>query len=181
MERPKIGDFFVEKEILTVEEKNHVLEYAHQAGKSFGEAGLELGLLTREDMISVFGPSFEIDFFYLDSRYFPVATKGALTIEEILRYGALPLGYKNRASFLSKKKAINVGFLDPGNESNVSAVRDILLKRLGKDGVTEVKIFLVLSDQYVDVLRSHFGKDADSLRRLDPAALDPVLALHLSE
>lgn len=171
----------MERGILTPEERKHVLEYAHQTGKSFGEAGLELGLITHEEMVRVFGPSFEIDFFYLDSRYFPAATKGALTPEEILRYGALPLGYKKKSGFLSKKKAINVGFLDPGNEAQVGAVRELLLNRLGSEGVTEVKTFLVLSDQYVDVLRDNFGKDRTALRGLDPAALDPVLALYLSE
>ncbi|MGZ3694536.1 MAG: hypothetical protein ACXWQO_10175 [Bdellovibrionota bacterium] len=180
MERKKIGDFFVEKKILTVEEKNHVLEYAQQHGKSFGEAGLELAMLTREDMIKVFGPSFEIDFFYLDQRYFPVATKDALTMEEILRYGALPLGFKRLSGFLGHKKALNVGFLDPGNEESVSAVRAILLKRLEKEGVTDIKIFLLLSDQYLDVLRTTYGKDRANLLDSSPAQLDAVLAMHLN-
>lgn len=180
MEKKKIGDFFVEKKILTPEEKSHVLDYAHHNGKSFGEAGLELGLLTREDMIHVFGPSFEIDFFYLDPRYFPAATKDALTLQEILRYGALPLGFKRKSGFLSKKKTINVGFLDPGNEETVQAVRAALLGRFGGEGVTDIKIFLLLSDQYMDVLRMSYGKDHSYLQGCDPAALDPVLQLHLS-
>jgi hypothetical protein len=178
MEKKKIGDFFVERKILTPEEKTHVLDYAHQSGKSFGEAGLELGVLTREDMVKVFGPSFEIDFFYLDPRYFPAATKGALTVEEVIRYGALPLGVKRKSGFLSKKKAINVGFLDPGREETVEAVRSILLKRLENEGVTEIKIFLILSDQYMDVLRTSYGKERSEIERCE---LDPVLALHLGE
>jgi hypothetical protein len=181
MERPKIGDFFVEKRILTVEQKNHVLEYAHQSGKSFGEAGLELGVITRDDMVRVFGPSFEIDFFYLDARYFPAVTKDALSLDEILQHGALPLGFKKKSGFLSQKKAINVGFLDPGRAGNVEAVRELLLRRLADAGVTEVKIFLVLSDQYLDVLRSVYGKDRTYLRGLEPGALDPSLALQLSD
>lgn len=180
MEKKKIGDFFVERKILTPEEKSHVLDYAHHSGKSFGEAGLELGILSRDDMIKVFGPSFEIDFFYLDPKYFPAVTKEALSVNEILRYGALPLGFKRKSGFLSQKKSVNVGFLDPGNEANVGSVRDLLLSRLAKDGVTDIKIFLILSDQYMDVLRNSYGKDRQFLQGCDPAELDPVLQLHLS-
>jgi hypothetical protein len=181
MERRKIGDFFVERSVLTLEEKNHVLEYAHQSGKSFGEAGLELGLLKREEMIRVFGPSFEIDFFYLDPRYFPVVSRDALSVPEILRYGALPLGFKKVSGFLSRKRVANVGFLDPGNKESVSSVRNILRERLGKDGVSDIKIFLLLADQFMDVLRESYGQHRSQLQGLDPEKLDPVLALSLNQ
>jgi hypothetical protein len=180
MEKKKIGDLFVEKKILTPEQKTHVLEYAQQHGKSFGEAGLETGLLTREDMIQVFGPSFEIDFFYLDPKYFPLATKEALTTAEILRYGALPLGFKRLSGFMAKKKQVNVGFLDPGNQESVQAVRAILLKRLEKEGVSDIKIFLLLSDQYLDVLRLSYGQERAALQGQNPEQLDPMLLLNLN-
>lgn len=180
MEKKRIGDFFVEKSILTLQEKNHVLEYALQGGKSFGEAGLELGLISREDMIEVFGPNFEIDFFYLDPRYFPAATRSALSPEEILRYGALPLGYKRKSGFLSQKKVINVGFLNPGDTATVEAVKTLLTQRLAKEGVVDIKIFLLLSDQFLDVLRISYGKDRAFLEACPAGTLDPVLQLYLS-
>ncbi len=181
MERRRIGDLFVERGIITPEERTKILEHGQKAGKAFGEAGLELGLITREEMVKVFGPNFEIDFFYLDSKYFPAVAKDILSLDEILRFGALPLGFKKKNSFLSSKKIANVGFLDPGNDDSVNKVRSILLERLSPEGVSDVKIFLLLSDQFLDVLQNIFGKDKAIIKTLDPSALDRVLALHLRD
>ncbi len=175
MEKRRIGDLFVEKKVISLEDKNRILEHAHLNGKSFGEAGLELGMLKREDMIRVFGPSFEIDFFYLDPEYFPVATVKALSIEEILRYGAMPLGFKKKSGFLSKNKYLNVGFLNPANKAAVQAVESLVIRRLENENVTSVKIFLIIADQFVDVLRSVYGKDDAYIEGQNPADLEPLL------
>ena len=180
MERKKIGDFFVERKILTPEQKDHILDFSRQTGKSFGEAALELEILTRDDMVEVFGPGFEIDFFYLDPRYFPAVTKDTLTIDEILRFGALPLGFK-RSGFLSQKKHVNVGVLNPSDTKAMGELRSILLNRLEKEGVTDIKVFLILSDQYLDVLRMFYATERQQVAARDPNALDEVLRLYLSQ
>jgi hypothetical protein len=157
--------------------RDEILDLAHKTGQSFGEAGLALGLLSREDMIRVFGPGFEIDFFYLDPRFFPQATAGALTVEEILHFGALPLGFKKKSGFLAKERFLNVGFLDPANKATVSAVEALVAGRLRGENVVGIKIFLLLADQFLNVLREVYGKERSFLQAHDQAALDPALRL----
>ncbi len=177
MDKKRIGDYFLEKGILSEHDKNHILKIAHQTGKSFGEAGLDLGLIKREDMVKVFGPSFEIDFFYLDAKYFPLVTKHALELPEILRFGTLPLGLKKREGFLSKGKLLNIGFLNPSNHQNVKEVEKIVRQKLHAHQVTDIKIYLILADQFLHIVRDVYGLDLQSAN--SDFEFDEVLKLFL--
>ncbi len=177
MDKKRIGDYFLEKGILSEHDKNHILKIAHQTGKSFGEAGLDLGLIKREDMVKVFGPSFEIDFFYLDAKYFPLVTKHALELPEILRFGTLPLGLKKREGFLSKGKLLNIGFLNPSNQQNVKEVEKIVRQKLHTHQVTDIKIYLILADQFLHIVREVYGLDIQSAN--SDFEFDEVLKLFL--
>jgi hypothetical protein len=171
MERKRIGDYFVEKGILTEKDKHHILSVANQSGKSFGETVLDLGLVTRKDMVKVFGPNFEIDFFYLDSKYFPMITKSVLEIEQMLKYGCMPLGLKKKEGFLSRSKSLNLGFLNPSNRNSVNEIEKIALKKLASHHVSDTKIYLILADQFIEVIREVYGfnlsHDSSNHKELD--------------
>ncbi len=62
----------------------------------FGDAAIDLQLLDPEDLAQVFGPrSMTADFFHLEPEYFPVATKDVFKVDELLKWGILPLGTKS--------------------------------------------------------------------------------------
>ena len=109
----RIGEFLVSKKILTPQQVDRILEYSKMRGLRFGEAGLELGYLSREAFIQVFGPNFEVDFFHLNPNYFPELTKDLIPLEMVLRYGVLPLGFKSEFGFFRRRKHVNLGFLSP--------------------------------------------------------------------
>lgn len=177
MDRKRIGDYFIEKGILSEKDKNHVLKVAHQTGKSFGEAALDLGVISREDMVRVFGPSFEIDFFYLDSKYFPLVTKSVLDLEHILKYGTIPLGLKKKEGFLSKGKFLNLGFLNPSNKDNVKEVESIVRQKMTDHFISDIKIYLILADQFIHIVKDIYGLDLYSAQ--PHHEMDEVLKLFL--
>lgn len=174
----KIGQFLVEKGVLHPEQVQEVLSYSGRTGMRFGEAALELKLLTREQLVDVFGPGFQTAFFHLDTDYFPAQTRDLITLSEALQYGVLPLGYKTEAHLLKRHKVLNLGFLDPSKTEQVKKVESLVLPRAAKE-TQGIKIFLVLADQFLTVLRDHYGLSDGALQSVPSDALDPILCMEL--
>src|SRR5579883_2363825 len=110
----RIGEFLVEKKVLKPAEVEQILEYGRRENLRFGEAGVKLGLLTEDALVRVFGKNYRVDFFHLDGKFFPRQTSGILSLETILRYGVLPLGFKNEYGIFKRGRILNLGMLDPG-------------------------------------------------------------------
>lgn len=170
----RIGEYLVERKVLTPSEVEQVLEYGRREGLRFGEAGTKLGLLSEESLVKVFGKNYRVDFFHLDARYFPRQTQALISIESVLRYGVLPLGVKTRGLF-GKRKVLNLGMLDPGRLDAVAAVQR------EAQGVSGTQVFLVLADQFLEVLRSVYGLTEAQIAAKAQAELDPTLTLFLDE
>jgi hypothetical protein len=90
----------------------------------------------------------------------------------------LPLGYKSEWGFFKRGKVLNLGMLDPGRKDAIVAAQ----KEASLEGnATSTRIFLVLADQFLDVLQSVYGLSADDLAARSPDQLDPTLGLFLGE
>lgn len=162
--RKRIGNFLVEKGYLNEHQVLDIRRHSEKTGLRFGEAALELGLLSKEQLTEVFGPHFAVDYYHIEPRFLPPATRDLFTPEEMIRLGVIGLG--------EDKTEIKVGFLDPGREEAVHEVKRLIGERRGPQ---RLKIFLVLPDQFLAALKEGFRVPDDLLLKADPADLDPHL------
>ena len=145
---------------------------------------MDMGLLTREQMISVFGKNFAVDFFHLDARYFPEVTRQALPIELILQSGALPLGLKTEFRWFRKRKILNLGLLDPSRkdlEQLIHSAKALATDLLGEE-IHDVKLFLILADQFLEVLDEVYQVSDSQMREKaaqKESALDGTLQMFI--
>jgi hypothetical protein len=178
--RKRIGEYFVQRGILTDEQVELVLRYSQRTGLRFGEAGVELSLLTREKLLELFGPSFQVDFFHVDPAHFPDATKEALVVDAILSCGVLPLGFKQERGLFGSRKVLNLGFLNPADAEAVREAENAARAKLGPNAFQGVKVFLVLADQFLETLEKVYGIGARELRELEPSRLHETLQLFMA-
>lgn len=176
--RKQIGEFYVERGVLTPAQVEEILAFARKTGLRFGEAGLELGLLNEHVLEKMFGPSYHVDFFYLDARYYPTNTKDWLTLEQIIRFGALPLGLKTTSKWLFKReRRLNLGMLTPSKELVDGIEKELRAQVGGK--FEQLKVFLLLGDQFLNVLKTRYGVNEGELARRPAGSVHPALALLL--
>lgn len=174
--RKKIGEVLIAKGVLTEAQVQQILNYASIRGLRFGEAGMEMGLLTRESMVRAFGPNYLVDFFHLEPAYFPQATRALFDAEFVVRWGILPLGYKTVGRFLGTKKVLNIGLIDPSRTESVEAVERLAREKLGS-GYAGLKSYLVLADEFVSVMESVYQVPAKEMVHF--TEVDPTLKLFL--
>lgn len=179
--RKRIGEFLVEKGVLNPGQVDQVVEYAQRNGLRFGRAAVEMGLITDAQLIRIFGPRYTIDFFHLDPRYFPEATRDLLTPEQMIQYGAVPLGFKTGYRLFRSHKMLNMGFLNPARTEAITEVERAAKARLGENSFRGLKIFLVLSDQFLDVLEKVYGVSEADIRSRDASRVDDTLQMFLEK
>lgn len=148
MLRKRIGNLFVERKLLTEAQVEQIVAYGLKSGLRFGDAGIALQMLKPANIFELLGPNSALDFFYLDPRFYPQTTKNLLPIEVMTRLGVLPLGRKRVWKWFKTLDVVNLGLLDPLDKKAVSAIQDILQ--------TKTKSYLVLPDQFADVLKWHY-------------------------
>jgi len=176
----RIGDFLVDRGLLTKTHANLISEHGQKNGLRFGDAAVELGLLKREQLIELFGANHhDIDFFNLEVQYLPKETQNLVSPSLLLQLGAIPLGFKKTQGLFRTKKVLNIGVLDPGRQDSVLGIEKAVRERLGENAFTSAKVFLVLAEQFLDVMQEVYGVDQEKIRREDPAKLDGTLTLFL--
>ena len=173
----RVGTYFVEKGLIDSSQKEQILDHCQRTGLRFGDAAQDLGFVSHHDLMQAFGPNYNIDFFYLDPSHYPATTKEAFPLNEMLKHGILPLGFKSSQSFFRRGKYLNIGFLDPGSKENQKTIELLAKKNLTSENVLGIKIFLILADQFVDVLKEVYQQPEETL----PAAkeLHPILSNYL--
>ena len=174
----RIGEFLVDKKVLTPPQVEQVLDYGRRNKLRFGEAAIEMGLLSEAKLISVFGKNYRVDFFHLDARYFPKRTADIVGIDTILKYGVLPLGFKAEYSLFSKGTILNLGLLDPGDKQAIQAAENEARKSFQ---FTRTKVFLILADQFLDVVQSTYGLSAVEIAQRSEEDVDRTLSLFVHE
>lgn len=171
----RIGEFLVERKVLTPLDVEKILEYGKRENLRFGEAGLQLGLLREDALVRVFGKNYRVDFFHLDGRFFPRKTSRLIDIDTIIRYGVLPLGHKTTGLF-GMKKTLNLGLLDPGRTDALAAAEKAA--RANEDS-SKTRVFLVLADQFLEVLQTVYGVSLDQIAARPASEIDPTLAMFI--
>jgi len=174
----RIGEFLVSKGIINERQVDDVLKHSARTGLRFGEAALELGVITTDSLIRVFGPNWKVNFFHLYPKFLPAGTRDLFTPGEMIRYGLVALGTKTEQKLFRTRKSLNVGFLDPLREESITFVRQRLDTSAGQHlEVQGFKPYLILADQLIEVLHEVYGIDAGAQQ----GPVDPTLALFLGQ
>jgi hypothetical protein len=134
---------------------------------------MELGFVTQDRMVEIFGPNHAVDFFHLQPEYFPQHSRDALDLATILKWGVLPLGFKAERKFFSTKRILNLGALDPSRPGLREACTAACTQAHG------VRPYLVLGDQFVAILMKVYGLTPARLAALKESETDPTLQLFL--
>jgi hypothetical protein len=174
----RIGEYLVERKILKPTEVEQILDFGRRENLRFGEAGVKLGLLSEDALVRVFGKNYRVDFFHLDGKFFPRQTSQILSLDTILKYGVLPLGFKNEYGLFKSGRILNLGMLDPGR---ADALKVAVEESKVQAESNRTKVFLILAEQFLDVLQSVYGISHADVAKRNPERLEPTLAMFLEE
>lgn len=169
----------MEKGILTEEQLKVALEFAQKQGIRLGDAAVKLDLIDPKVLLDVFGQSNREDFFYVDPNYFPAITKNLFDTKVMLKYGLLPLGFKTDVKFFRSKKLLNIGLLSPERASKLlPEVEKLAKEKLGENAFQEVKVYLILAEQFVEVMNKVYELSETGIQETQ-SELDERLILYL--
>jgi len=175
----RIGEYLVDRGLLKAADVDRVLDHGRRHGLRFGESAMALGVLTRDDLVRVFGPRFQVDFLHLDPAYYPRDGRDVFTVDAMVRFGMLTVGFKDLGGWWKRRRALNVGLLDPDRADARKAAELVALQQLEGHGLAGVKFYLVLAEEFLRVLESAYGVAVESLRSRAPEEIDPTLRLFL--
>src|SRR4051812_32930506 len=178
MQQERIGDFLKEQGVITEEEIGLILSYSKQTGLKFCQAGLEIKILTQDKLVQAFAPGFKGDFFNMSASHLPKNSTEFLSVEEVLLHGAIPLGCRKESRILgpSRRKVLNIGLLDPSKHQLV--VETIQARgewKRRRKPFHSTNVYLVLVDQFLEVLDKVYGVTEEQIRLMDPVLVDPTL------
>ncbi len=162
--KKRTGALFVEKGLLTRTQVDEVLEHSQKTGLRFGDSALDLGFVTKHDVAQLFGAGHKVDFFYLDSKFFPNSTKDLFAPEFLIQNGILPLGTKTTRRFFSKKTTLNVGMLSPDQKGVLEIVQTAARQK--NSSLVDVKPYLVITEQFLAIIESVYGLSESKVREL---------------
>ncbi len=176
--KKRIGELLVDCGILSTEDVKKILAESLASRKRFCETGISLGLLSQHSVIQAFAPGFKGDFLNLSSSHLNIDTSEPLSLAEVVKLGALPIGFKKETRFLGKnrRRSFSFGMINP---TQLKTVLDVLqLKSPAnrrKDPLSSGKAYLVLVDQFWELLSESFKVSEDDLRKFSPDQIHPVL------
>ncbi|HUP58310.1 MAG TPA: hypothetical protein VM598_12710 [Bdellovibrionota bacterium] len=178
MQQERIGDFLREKGVITEEEIGLILSYSKQTGLKFCQAGLEMKVLTQDKLVKAFAPGFKGDFFNVSALHLPKNSIDLLSVEDVILHGAIPLGCRKETRILgpSRRKVLNLGLLDPAKHG---VVVDAIYSRgewkRRRKPFHSTNVYLVLVDQFLEVLDKVYGVKEEQIRKMDPTLVEPTL------
>ncbi len=171
----RIGEFLVEKGVLTEDQVREILAHSRRSGLRFGEAGAALNLLPEKRLVDIFGVNHRTNFYHLHPRFFPQSTRSIVTLETILSTGSLPLGFTVERKFLRSRRLLNIGMLDPSQQEAQKRFETEARERVGSGGIDGVHVFLVLVNQFASVLAAQYQITPAQVAHRDHCLLDPAL------
>ncbi|MCI0528174.1 MAG: Flp pilus assembly complex ATPase component TadA, partial [Nitrospira sp.] len=157
LRRKRLGDLLLEKEVVSQEEMDKVLERVRLEKKRLGTVLLEMGLVTEETIAQFLAEQFQIPYYPLiDFRLDPTFYK-TIPVELMYRYPFIPYEEKNGV--------LTVVLSDPTNISAIDEL-ELVLKRPLVFGVSTPAAIL-------EVLKKSEGS-AQVLRKME-ADFRPIL------
>jgi hypothetical protein len=173
-QRKRIGEFMMERGLLHREWIDPILDHARSKNIRFGEAAVALGYVTEKELRQILVQPYHRQlFFHLNPEYFPRVTQDLIPVEDVVRYGVLPLGFKREFQWFRSVQRLNLGLLNPGRKDTLEWVRT----HLGT--VKAFKTFQILPEEFLKTLELCFGVDRSVLLEWGPDQIDGNLMLYL--
>jgi hypothetical protein len=177
--RKRIGDIFVEKGLINQSQLEQAVAYSQSNGIRLGDACVKLKFIKPEKLLSIFGTSNKINFFYLDVNHYPTITQNLFDIPTIIKFGVLPLGFKTQMKLFRTKRQLNIGLVSPDKQEKIlPEIEKIAHAKLGEGSFQELKIYLILAEQLVGVLEKKYEFPEPKLRAFE-GEMDERLILFL--
>ena len=143
--------------LLTAEEVALIKQHSKSTGLRFAEAAINLGFFRDSAMLSSPESTSRINVFHLNPDFYPEETKHLLSIDDILRFGVLPLGFKTSSGLFRKRRDLNLGILDPTQKHVPMEIEKKVREKF--PDLTGVRCYLVLVEQFLSVLHSVYKQD----------------------
>lgn len=154
MHRKRIGDYLVEKGLIDPESIQPILKYCEEKKMKFGEAAIELGLLSQDDLkIALSYPYKKELLIRLDVHFFPVETRSLLSTKEVIEWGILPLGFKHKRGLFRTKKILNIVCVGSEKQEERKKFIDQKLKELNLE---EVQYFFALPHEFSSIVQRYY-------------------------
>jgi hypothetical protein len=154
--RKRIGDYLIEQGLIRHDSVDAILALCEERKCRFGEAAVELGLLSEAQLKEVLSYPYKKELiFRLNSNFFPMETKGLLNLGECLEFGVLPLGFKRRRWLFRSKKILNLVHVG----LNPSSAAQAWVQKMK----IEVQYFQGFPHEFLKILALHYGFKDDEL------------------
>lgn len=105
-----------------------------------------------------------VDRFKIDLVHFPTVTKAAVSVEEALRWGILPLGTKRRMRWFFFRQYLNVGAVRPSLKGLHPQIKQIAKRALGTE-YGGYRLYRVSAANFFEVMSSVYGKSKEEVLR----------------
>jgi hypothetical protein len=173
-QRKRIGEFMMEKGLLHREWIQPILDHSKAKGIRFGEAAVAMGFVTEKELRQVLVQPYKDQFiFHLDPNFFPRVTQDLIAVEDVVRYGVLPLGFKREFKWFKPVARLNLGLL------NVERRETLEWVRAHAGNVKAFKTFQVLPDEFLQTLELCYGVGRSTLLEWGADQIDNNLMLYL--
>lgn len=149
--KPKVGDLYVRLGLLDQEKKMIVLKYCRGKNLRFLEGVLELGFVTEDKLRQAFGRDFEKDLVSVSPDQFPIATQNLFSVEFMITYGVLPLGFRKQ----DQDSMAFIGMLTPGDIGTIQIIGDRLKKPVQTALMTVTNFLEILQVVYESDIRAY--------------------------
>ena len=115
----------------------------------------------------------------LASSYFPSHTIDTLKIAEILRFGILPIGSRNKWSWKGEQSTLNIGFIT--NTPQLRIQLENLVPRFQSLKFTNLDLYPIEITDYVEVVKNVYSIPNILLHSLPKEKIHVEVLKHLDE
>ena len=114
-EHKRIGELLVEKNYITVEQRDRALEEQKKTGLKLGKMLMQLGFMTEERLIEILSAQLEIPFVKLSDLFIPQDVLQLLPEEFCRSYKVIPMAVRG--------KILTLAMHDPSNQRTLDHIR----------------------------------------------------------
>jgi hypothetical protein len=76
---------------------------------------------------------------------------------------------------------LNIGFLNPSHAELLSSIAALAHRRLGDKAFDDIKVYLILADQFLETLKTVYGITETEIRSLPPKQVNDTLQMFLTD
>ena len=176
-EHKRIGELLVEKNYITVEQRDRALEEQKKTGLKLGKMLMQLGFMTEERLIEILSAQLEIPFVSLGDLFIPQEILQLLPEEFCRSYKVIPLAIRG--------KILTLAMHDPSNQRTLDHIRFKVQMEIEPVMASEKEISETINRAYAgsssgeavrELVRLTEGEDLQTINKDDEKAKEEQLS-----